>query len=152
MLGIALSVLAIGVWQKFSSQTERYLPQTAPIVSTQAPISANSLNSNTKSPTAIAGQGTLRVGNLTEHPVRIVLQVKSPNLEPLNWDFAPGEGGNQGLQLSLPQDRVKVKKGDILFAFAIDGSRTYWGPIIVGESGAVVWHGDRREWSLIIKP
>jgi hypothetical protein len=150
VLGIALSVLAIGVWQKFSSQTERYLP--TPVVITQPTPSPN-LTKEDKP--AIAGQGSLRVGNLTEHPIRLVVQSRGnsdPKIsEPLNWDFVPGEGGTQGLQLSLPQDRVKVNKGDIIFAFATDGSRMYWGPNIVGDSADVVWQGDRHEWSFILK-
>lgn len=150
ILGIALSALAIGVWQKFSYQTERYLPQLTPVV-TEPPIS--SLNKSNKQ-AAIAGKGTLRVGNLTEHPIRIVVQlrVNSTQTEPVNWDFAPGEGGTQGLQLSLPQDRVKLNKGDIIFAFATDGSRAYWGPNVVGESKSIAWQGDRGEWSFILKP
>jgi len=150
VLGIALSVLAIGVWQKFSSQTERYLP--TPLVITQPAPDPNLTKENIK---AIAGQGSLRVGNLTEHPIRLVVQSRvnsdPKTAEPLNWDFMPGEGGDQGLQLSLPQDRVKVNKGDIIFAFATDGSRIYWGPNVVGESDAVVWQSDRREWSFILK-
>jgi hypothetical protein len=149
ILGIALSALAIGVWQKFSSQTERYLPQPPVTIAQPAP----SLNKSSKL-AAIAGQGTLRVGNLTDHPIRVVVQarVNSAQSEPVNWDFAPGEGGTQGLQLSLPQDRVKLNKGDIIFAFATDGSRAYWGPNVVGESGSIAWQSDRREWSFILKP
>jgi len=149
ILGIALSALAIGVWQKFT-QTERYLPQPiTPVV-----IGQSTSSPNTNKQVEIAGQGTLRVGNLTEHPIRIVVQarVNSSQTEPVNWDFAPGEGGTQGLQLSLPQDRVRVNKGDIIFAFATDGSRAYWGPNVVGESGSIAWQGDRGEWSFILKP
>jgi len=146
VLGIAVSVLVIGVWQKFSPQAERYAPQspTPRAIAPPNPISTKVITS---------GEGTLRVGNLTPHPVRIVLQSRanSSNLEPINWDFVPNEGGNRGLQLSLPQARIKVSKGDIIFAFATDGSRIYWGPSVVGESRAVVWQGDRREWSFILK-
>ncbi|AFY74606.1 hypothetical protein Syn7502_02647 [Synechococcus sp. PCC 7502] len=148
VLGLALSVLAIGVWQKFSSPTERYLPQTTPIVITEPPSTPEIVPNVSPA----IGQGALRVGNLTEHPVRVVLlsRLSQPDAEPLNWDFVPGEGGSKGLELSLPQDRVKIKKGDILFAFATDGSRNYWGPIVVGESNAVNWQGDR--WNFILKP
>ena len=150
-LGIALSVLAIGVWQKVSYQTERYLPQTTPVVIEQDPPTTKIVKATT---TEVGGQGALRIANLTDHPVRIVLQSKLDLLmsEPFNWDFVPSEGGDKGLQLSLPQKPLKVIKGDIIFAFATDGSRAYWGPIVVGESNAVVWQSDRREWSFIIKP
>lgn len=151
-MGIALSVLAIGVWQKLSSQepssqkptssTERYIPQPVAI----APTKIN--------PPTTGAQGSLRVGNLTEHPVRIVLlsSSNSANNEPVNWDFVAGEGGNQGLQLSLPQQPIKVGAGDIIFGFATDGSRIYWGPLVVGNSESIIWQSDRQEWSLIIKP
>jgi len=150
LLGIAVSVLAIGVWQKFSPQTERYAPQSP------APVAIAPSKPSPNVTTITSGQGTLRVGNLTPHPIRIVLQSRAnasniSGSEPVSWDFVPNEGGDGGLQLSLPQARIEVSKGDIIFAFATDGSRIYWGPNVVGESGAVVWQGDRREWSFILK-
>ena len=62
------------------------------------------------------------------------------------------EGSNQGLILSLPQENLKLKKGDILTAFAQDGSRTYWGPYVVGETSSPVWEQQKAEWQLILQP
>lgn len=74
------------------------LPAALPSVPPASPTPIASPTKST-SPTAIAsGQGTLRVGNPTEHPVRIVLtKVQSKGYgEPAHWDFAPGEGGAKG--------------------------------------------------------
>ncbi|MDX1976882.1 MAG: hypothetical protein SFT94_04345 [Pseudanabaenaceae cyanobacterium bins.68] len=93
-------------------------------------------------------QGSLRFGNLTQHPVRIVL--KSQNQpEPWHWDFTPGEGGEKGLVLSLPDQVPQITNGDQIFVFAIDGSRQYWGPITVGES-EITWRSDRQEWEFTL--
>ncbi len=151
-LGIAVSILAIGVWQKISFLSEQN--QTAPLVNPQSPVIAVAGTAKTAKISTISGEGALRVKNLTEHPIRIVLKSKTSASvsEPLNWDFVPGEGKIEGLQLSLLKAEVKVKKGDIVFAFATDGSRVYWGPNIVGESDAIVWNADRHEWSFILSP
>ncbi|MBD2100647.1 hypothetical protein [Leptolyngbya sp. FACHB-261] len=108
------------------------------------------------------GQGTLRVGNQTGHPVRIVLMLRSQktqqskagqNQESVHWDFAPGEGGVQGLKLSLPEEAdLKVAAGDVVVAFAIDGTRRYWGPNVVGETPAPFWNSQTREWSMVLQP
>jgi hypothetical protein len=77
---------------------------------------------------------------------------EQPNyLKPAHWDFAPGEGSRQGLILSLPDGDLKLKKGDILVAFAQDGSRRYWGPYVVGETTLPV-RNSKSEWQLILKP
>lgn len=91
-------------------------------------------------------QGNLRFGNLTQHPVRIVVKSRQQP-EPWHWDFAAGEGAEAGLVLSLPQQLPQVTDGDLVFVFAIDGSRHYWGPITIGES-EITWHSDRQEWEL----
>jgi hypothetical protein len=103
-------------------------------------------------------QGSLRVGNRTDRSIRLVLLLRSSSrnawnqVEPLNWDFAPGEGGSEGLLLSLPNGKVTLSKGDIIFAFATDGSRAYWGPNIVGETDAPFWDKERQEWSMVLQP
>lgn len=103
-----------------------------------------------------AGLGTLRVSNPTEHPVRVALLTrqisKKAYREPTHWDFSPMEGGAQGLMLSLPQGGLKLKKGDILVAFAQDGSRLYWGPYVVGETPAPSWNPEKAEWQLVLPP
>lgn len=101
-------------------------------------------------------QGNLRVSNPTEHPVRLALLTRQfaqkTYGEPTHWDFSPMEGGEQGLKLSLPQGGLKLKKGDILVAFAQDGSRLYWGPYVVGETPAPSWNAQKAEWQLILQP
>lgn len=103
-----------------------------------------------------ARQGNLRVSNPTEHPVRVALlsrQIAQKTYgEPTHWDFSPMEGGTQGLMVSLPQGGLKLKKGDILVAFAQDGSRLYWGPYVVGETPAPIWNAQKAEWQLILQP
>ncbi|MEB3337584.1 MAG: hypothetical protein VKJ46_08990 [Leptolyngbyaceae bacterium] len=104
--------------------------------------------------------GQLRVGNRTDHPIRLALLARrsptktpqpSPYSDPTHWDFAPEEGSSQGLLLSLPEGNLKLKKGDILVAFAQDGSRRYWGPYVVGETSLPQWNSKATEWQLTLK-
>jgi hypothetical protein len=111
-----------------------------------------------------SSSGLLRVGNQSEHPIRIALlhrqqnnkamlqKSKKPVLanEPVHWDFAPGEGGFQGLVLSVPQGDLTLQAGDVVVAFAQDGSRRYWGPFVVGETPLPFWNSKRSEWQLLI--
>ncbi len=100
-------------------------------------------------------QGPLRVTNQTEYPLRLALLTYQPPTtsygEPAHWDFAPGEGGSQGVTLSLPGGDLQLKKGDILVAFAQDGSRRYWGPYVVGETPLPVWNAQVSEWQLVLQ-
>lgn len=111
-----------------------------------------------------SASGLLRVGNQSEHPIRIALLHRQngakttlqkaqksavPN-EPVHWDFAPGEGGYQGLVLSVPQGDLSLQSGDVVVAFAQDGSRRYWGPFVVGETPLPFWNPKRSEWQLLI--
>lgn len=116
-----------------------------------------------QSPAGVASiAGALRVSNQTDHPLRVALLLRQsaptsgaskPKYdEPVHWDFAPGEGGGQGLVLSLPEGNLKLKKGDILVAFAQDGSRRYWGPFVVGETDTPVLNRKTSEWQLILQP
>ncbi|MGA1411158.1 MAG: hypothetical protein ACO37W_15640 [Prochlorotrichaceae cyanobacterium] len=120
-----------------------------------------------------------RVGNQTPHPVRIALLQRFrvgetgseaqaefnpalPNTmanfpvtdlkEPVHWDFEPGEGSYQGLILSLPEGDLALNPGDVLVAFAQDGSRRYWGPYVVGETSLPYWNEARSEWQLLLQP
>ncbi|MDX2230046.1 MAG: hypothetical protein NW220_10435 [Leptolyngbyaceae cyanobacterium bins.349] len=111
-----------------------------------------------------ARQGVLRVANPSDHPVRVALLLKKSdaaksaantgkNYEPpAHWDFAPGEGRTKGLLLSLPNRSLKVKPGDVLVAFAQDGSRRYWGPYVVGETVIPNWSAGSSEWQLVLDP
>jgi len=102
----------------------------------------------------------LRVSNQTNQPMRLVLLAKrsvtavsgQPTYSiPAHWDFAPEEGSSKGLVLSLPDGDFKLKQGDILVAFAQDGSRRYWGPYVVGETPLPVWNNQTGEWQLTLK-
>jgi ribosomal protein S30 len=107
----------------------------------------------------------LRVRNISPYPVRVVLMSQqsasqqadpnnsssSPYRAPVHWDFAPEEGSKAGLLLSLPEGNFTLKKGDVLMAFALDGSRHYWGPYIVGKTGGLS-RSKALEWQLILKP
>jgi hypothetical protein len=100
-----------------------------------------------------AFEGPLRVANLSEHPVRLVLlDSRQPVAQPTHWDFEPGEMGKQGLILSLPKGDLALNPGDVLTAFSLDGSRAYWGPFIVGGSAQPQWHPRYREWQLTLAP
>lgn len=131
------------------------------------------------SPTAESGshQGPLRVGNQTEHPLRIAFlaqgqapaeitaappvepapeepapQASNAPREPFHWDFAPAEGGSDGLLLALPEGDLSLRDGDVIVAFAQDGSQRYWGPYVVGQTSLPHWNGDRNEWQLLVQP
>jgi hypothetical protein len=114
-----------------------------------------------------ARRGALRVSNQTEHPIRVALLTRLPKAKttqsakagdpsayaaPAHWDFAPNEGASRGLLLSLPSINLKIKKGDILVAFAQDGSRRYWGPYVVGETNSPSWNNQTAEWQLVLQP
>ncbi|MBV8882865.1 MAG: hypothetical protein JO235_02525 [Chroococcidiopsidaceae cyanobacterium CP_BM_RX_35] len=104
-------------------------------------------------------QGALRVSNQTNQPLRLALLARRSVVaasgqptysNPAHWDFAPEEGSRKGLVLSLPDGDFKLKPGDILVAFAQDGSRRYWGPYVVGETPLPVWN-NQGEWQLVLK-
>ena len=106
----------------------------------------------------ITAQGDLRVSNRTNYPLRVVLlnqqalEDKTTFGQPVRWDFAPGEGEAKGLILSLPNQTLKLQPGDVLAAFAQDGSRRYWGPYVVGKTSMPVWNAEPSEWQLILQP
>lgn len=125
------------------------------------PVESN-LSDQVNSDTKTKVPGLLRVSNKTTQPVRLVLLArqlsqKSANINkikstpPAHWDFAPEEGSERGLVLSLPQANLKLEKGDILAAFAQDGSRRYWGPYVVGETSSPQWQPQRQEWQLVLQ-
>lgn len=122
--------------------------------------------------TASIRYGVLRIGNPTSYPVRVALlpqkeakqgsdktesaiaqSKESASYEaPAHWDFAPEEGGANGLLVSLPDRTLKLKKGDVLVAFAQDGSGRYWGPYVVDETAMPTWNPKAVEWQLILQP
>lgn len=132
----------------FSTPPAKPKPANAPTASNSQPIGS-----------VAAGIGGLRISNQTNQPVRVALLAQTGSNkatgnygDAVHWDFAPGEGSRQGLILSLPNANLKLKKGDIIVAFAQDGSRRYWGPYVVGETTAPVWDRKTSQWQLIIQP
>ncbi len=111
----------------------------------------------------VKNQGTLRMSNQTDQPVRLALlarqsQVKDSGNQqtnydvPAHWDFDPQEGSTKGLILSLPNGNLKLETGDIIVAFAQDGSRRYWGPYVVGQTSVPQWNTQNQEWLLVLSP
>jgi hypothetical protein len=155
-LGIVISLTGVSLWQKLSPNPNREISDN----SEEAKVVIPPLPATFTRPSLNDGQniGSLRVGNRSDRSVRIVLfsKITSQNawqvIEPLNWDFAPNEGGKEGLLLSLPNYKIAIGKGDVIFAFATDGSRTYWGPNIVGETDAPFWDNQNKEWSMVLQP
>lgn len=124
----------------------------------QSTIVAYRVDSDSKTKAA----GSLRMSNKTTQPVRLALLSRQLSLKstkankiksdiPAHWDFAPEEGSETGLVLSLPQGNLRLEKGDILVAFAQDGSRRYWGPYVVGETSSPQWNPQTQEWQLVLQ-
>ena len=133
-----------------------------PVESSSQKRESTVLSDQVNSDTTTKVPGLLRVSNKTTQPVRLVLLArqlsqKSANANkikstpPAHWDFAPEEGSERGLVLSLPQANLRLEKGDILVAFAQDGSRQYWGPCVVGETSSPQWQPQRQEWQLVLQ-
>lgn len=155
----------------------RSAPETVPVSSTSTkpqtqpvtPSTQVAVNSSPARLPVAPHPGGLRVSNPTDHPVRVALLAQQPQAnsaqaaltptgkapvygQPAHWDFAPGEGSSQGLILSLPEGNLQLKKGDVLVAFAQDGSRRYWGPYVVGETDQPLWQDQSSEWQLNLQP
>ncbi len=111
--------------------------------------------------------GKLRVSNRSEHPIRLAIRLRAEKAQgdkynekvasplkfdsPAHWDFYAGEGGDRGVVVALPSRAVYLKKGDVVVAFAQDGSQRYWGPFIVGETDNPMWNDRTTEWQLILE-
>lgn len=142
------------------SSSSFQIAQAKPLPSVKQETPAESSPQSPDAKAAISG--ALRVSNQTEQPLRVALLTQSAKNssatskpkygEPVHWDFAPGEGSSQGLVLSLPEGNLKLHKGDVIVAFAQDGSRRYWGPYVVGETNAPVLDRKTSEWQLILQP
>ena len=117
--------------------------------------------------------GKLRVSNRSEHPIRLALRLKVEKLQnskysdkygnrygtklahlpyeaPAHWDFFAGEGSDRGLLVGLPNRSLNLTRGDIVVAFAQDGSQRYWGPFVVGEVSGPTWNETTQEWKLVL--
>ncbi len=176
-IGLAVTItLLTAAWfflQRFQIEISSAVPEsdtvpvlkaapTQPVANPPATVSQAEDPSSSPNPAlATARQGVLRISNRSEHSLRVALLLKSPKAPspknpnpyeaPAHWDFAPGEGSQQGLIVSLPNRRIIVKKGDILVAFAQDGSQRYWGPYIINETPAPLWNDQKAEWELILE-
>ncbi len=180
-IALLIAVLLIGGWlvlRRFQIEVAVTAPDTIPMIKTdpsqtdEPKSSENGQASGTASPIdkvdpamAAAHQGTLRVSNRSEHPLRVALlsrQPKSTNAKsgeatpagfgsPSHWDFSPNEGSEKGLLVSLPNRTVTLKKGDVVVAFAQDGSQRYWGPYVVGETAQPTWNSQAAEWELTLE-
>ncbi|MGI0486916.1 hypothetical protein ACN4EK_15860 [Pantanalinema rosaneae CENA516] len=131
-------------------------PTTPPIA--QAPVTPGS---------NVGRSGGLRISNPTDYPIRVAVLAKKTASTPesvttdnsygsyeppAHWDFEPGEGAAKGLIVSLPDRKLKVNKGDIVVAFAQDGSRRYWGPYVIGDTPSPRWNPKGTEWLLVLDP
>jgi hypothetical protein len=114
----------------------------------------------TSSKTTVSVAGGLSVSNQTAYPLRLVLLQGGMELgtwntgqrgQPTHWDFSPNEGSQEGLLLSLPNRQLQLQQGDILMAFALDGSRRYWGPYVVGETVLPRQAKNSKIWQLIVQ-
>ena len=140
----------------------------APIPTADQPVETRP---DKRAGTASIRYGVLRIGNPTSYPVRVALLPQKETKQgsgtesaiaqsgeplsyevPAHWDFAPEEGGANGLLVSLPDRTLKLKKGDVLVAFAQDGSGRYWGPYVVDETAMPTWNPKAVEWQLILQP
>lgn len=171
-IGLAL------VWLQFTIAIEPIGPDTSSLPKTMPPkpqtesgglstdskttqlAEQNTLPSTPEPTGRKGGQGALRISNQTDQSVRVALLAQRSTATggqpafatPVHWDFAPGEGSRQGLILSLPKGNLKLRKGDILVAFAQDGSRRYWGPYVVGETPMPTWNQRTSEWQMVLPP
>lgn len=161
---VAIAVLLLGILVFLLGRLNLHITveQTSPVVSSppppvpQTPLPETPLPRLVPpSPSQSSAPGQLRVSNQTLHPIRVALLLKPTGkksyLKPAHWDFAPQEGASQGLILSLPDRNLEIKPGDILVAFAQDGSRQYWGPYVVGETALPIWNNTAKEWLLILQ-
>lgn len=161
-----LSQLNKTEWNESAAPVVTELPPAAPIpapTASASPTPTVSIAPVPVPPESAVGVGRLRVSNQTALPLRVALLRQADSASQASdeagfynatahWDFAPQEGSEQGLLLSLPDDLLALKDGDIVVAFAQDGSRTYWGPFVLGRTALPTWNSESGEWELTLKP
>jgi hypothetical protein len=174
-VALITALLLAGIWlvvRRFQIQVEVTSPETVPTIKTdeaQSKAQTSPANSGVTpsipvpNPAMVSAcQGTLRISNRSDHPLRVALlskqktsasksgEASSDYAPPAHWDFAPNEGSSKGLVVSLPDRTIILKKGDVVVAFAQDGSQRYWGPYLVGETSLPTWNSQQGEWELVL--
>jgi hypothetical protein len=158
-----LSQLQVSMWIEPSDRQN-----APPVIDTNPPATkATASPKAATSPIAVPSAAVppvkngLRVSNQSLNALRVVLlshqsskasSSAKRDRRPAHWDFAPSEGSQNGLLLSLPAEKLTLKSGDVLVAFATDGSRRYWGPYVIGETSAPTQSRSSLEWQLILRP
>lgn len=140
------------------------VPSATPPAASPSPQPSPIASSSNAAPASTGSRaGGLRVSNQSTYPVRVALLPQQQDkagatgastafTQPVHWDFAPGEGSAKGLLLSLPDANLRLHEGDVLMAFAQDGSGRYWGPYVVGKTSAPEWNAESKQWRLILQP
>jgi hypothetical protein len=161
-----LSQLQFSMWiEPPDRQNVPPVINTNPTATSPAATNPTAAPQSTASPLAApavpAVKNGLRVSNQSPNALRVVLLSHQPSKaspsakrdrRPAHWDFAPSEGSQNGLLLSLPAEKLTLKPGDVLMAFATDGSRRYWGPYVVGETNVPTQSRPSLEWQLVLRP
>jgi hypothetical protein len=153
---VAFLVTQIQFSIEFDNRRSQSTQPSAPQFQNTSPTPSTSPNAKRATPVA----NGLRVSNQTAFPLRLVLlqgplepgtSSRGQKAKPTHWDFAPNEGSQNGLLLSLPKGELRLRSGDVLMAFALDGSRRYWGPYVVGETVLPRQTKPSKIWQLVIK-
>jgi hypothetical protein len=123
-------------------------------------LATTSLQASTVAPSGLVpASGGLLVQNRSPHPVRVVLLSRSvkkaldtqpKDAVPAHWDFVPWEGRLKGVLVVLAERTVRLKPGDVVVAFAQDGSQRYWGPFVVGETAQPIWDQEQESWRMVL--
>jgi hypothetical protein len=123
-------------------------------------LATTSLQASTIAPAGLVpASGGLLVQNRSPHPVRVVLLSRAvkkaldsqpKGAVPAHWDFVPWEGRLQGVLVVLAERTVRLKPGDVVVAFAQDGSQRYWGPFVVGETPQPTWDQEKEAWRMVL--
>jgi hypothetical protein len=171
LLAFVLSQFQLNIWLETPSASSNgpvVIEPEAVVVPPGLPAPNPSLAPGpSPAPTLAANQPVadgLRVRNLSPYPVRVVLLPKTalaapptspasaPTAPTVHWDFDPLEGSSSGLILSVPAGTLKLSAGDVIMAFALDGSRQYWGPYVVGQTPQPKQQTASSEWQLELVP
>ncbi|WP_218079904.1 hypothetical protein [Anthocerotibacter panamensis] len=93
-------------------------------------------------------RGEVRILNRTKVPVRVMVVSQGGSGNSFSWEYAPQEGADRDLRLQIRGKPLLFSPGDVLAAFALDSSASFWGPFIGGQKAGLVWDERRRLWTL----